>query len=615
MELVASLSYHPSGLSSLAFDKGDVISVKEINETGLWKGVIGDNVGYFYVSMATFPDPPLHFARVMNNDWRNHFECLSSNIGDIVIVWEEIGKWSYCSCGIDYGFLLTEDLDIITNLPKRQKQTGVRLTTNLGQQPTILPCKVTALYDYFAQSSKEITFHSGDEMICFSSDIRWLYVQHPKYGMGYIPTSYVRCEKQIFTADINAYGVVLFDCDGDTRYHLNIQAGDVVYVEKVKGSWAIVSVGKWKYIIPYLYIKIISNEKIDEDTAFLVYNFIGQEPNELTIRVNEFVVILLKEDNGWALVQHNDDIGYVPLSYLCNVRDGESYVLIHPIEEVNDSENSESSRSQEGLGDEIWLYDCKIDEHIIQVKRKEHKMIVNTARCSVMKFEKATKKQYIEGRNRIRNQMERIESVRDAKEAFVFQQRANQFQQKRQFEQKTFLRQTMKTKKKTTPLRDLSLSPDSFLIEIQKKQLLYESLINNNISNPVDNNSIVAKRKINESNPVPPPLLDDSFVANHLTQKKSLIHPTPSSNLPLLPSDKNYVKTKEEQINDLIKENDALRTQVAEVEVSQKKLLSLIAALQKQIREIRNGQSSDVCKELKESKQEIARLKKLAGEN
>ncbi|KAL7719738.1 SH3 domain-containing protein [Entamoeba marina] len=633
MEVVAKCSYNPLGNTALSFSVDDVIKVKEINNTGLWKGEINDKVGYFYVSMTKQKNPPLYIGKVIKKFTSDYIDCLKIEINDIVSVYEENNDWLYCSFGIEFGYIPSIYVEKLNIGTKRLKQSGVKQTVIGVIQPTILPCRIIGLYDYVATSDKEVSFYEGDEMICLLSDTKWLYVQHPLYGLGYIPTTYVQYEKVIYTDDISAFGVVLFDYEGDTRYHLSVQAGDVVFVIKIIGSWALVKVNERKYIIPFSYIKILTNESIDENMGFVLYDFIAKENNELTVNANDFVVILYYEDNGWVLVQKNNDIGYIPLKYICHIKNNDSYVVVNQTtDDSNISSNTIENDVKKSNISNMWLFDSKIDESLIQICRNDQKSIVNTNSCNVIKFKKPIKQCYVDGRNQINSKMIEIESARDEKDALIRERRAEEYKQKQKVEQQTFLRQTMRTKKKTSPIKSsisssLSSSSDSILLDLQKMKSLYDSVASNNLdstSTPKTTfnhspkpskqrtNSLFLNNRRNRGSH---PLTNSSITTSTLSERAEIGQQLSSSCLRQSDSCIDEEESnKQKIIEDLVKENISLKEQVSSVESSQKNLLRLVYVLQKEIKEMRDEQESQIQQELKQSQQEIERLKKITKE-
>ncbi|BFU26570.1 SH3 domain containing protein [Entamoeba histolytica HM-1:IMSS-B] len=340
MEVIGYAPVETNNANCLLYEKGDVIIVNEMTNTELWKGTCNEKKGLFNITCATTSMPPLYQARVLFDFESKNGECLNVKTGELVYVYEEdeenTNGWAYCQVGYRFGYVpikYLEKVNLAKELGGRNRMTRVNRQASMCiQLPTYVPCKVTAKYDYIATYGKDICFRKGDEMICFStSDNRWLLVQHPIYGLGYVPLSYVQCEKSIYHVDIKKYAVILYDYEGDTRFHLKGEVGDIVFVESIIASWAVVHVNDKKYVFPSLYLHIFNSEvemKISEPMGIVLYSFKGESPNELDVERNAFVTLLYREKNGWTLVKQGDKIGYVPTSYLEQIEEGEAYAMI-----------------------------------------------------------------------------------------------------------------------------------------------------------------------------------------------------------------------------------------------------------------------------------------------
>ncbi|EDR30161.1 hyaluronan mediated motility receptor, putative [Entamoeba dispar SAW760] len=340
MEVIGYAPVETSNANCLLYEKGDVIVVNEMTNTELWKGTCNEKKGLFNITCATTSMPPLYQARALFDFESKNAECLNVKTGELVYVYEEDEEnsngWAYCQVGYRFGYVpikYLEKVNLAKELGGRNRMTRVNRQASMCiQLPTYVPCKVTAKYDYIATYGKDICFRKGDEMICFStSDNRWLLVQHPVYGLGYVPLSYVQCEKSIYHVDIKKYAIILYDYEGDTRFHLKGEVGDIVFVESIIASWAVVHVNDKKYVFPSLYLHIFNNEvemKISEPMGIVLSSFKGESPNELSIERNAFVTVLYREKNGWTLVKQGDKIGYVPTSYLEEIEEGEAYAMI-----------------------------------------------------------------------------------------------------------------------------------------------------------------------------------------------------------------------------------------------------------------------------------------------
>ncbi|EAL50687.2 SH3 domain containing protein [Entamoeba histolytica HM-1:IMSS-B] len=531
--------------------------------------------------------------------WDND-ECIAAYERDVVLVLkEEDNEWSLCKKGYNTGYLPTKILKKVEYdlTPRHNKQMN-RMTMGIIPQPTILPCRCISRYDFIATSDKEVSFCEGDEMIALSSDLKWVYVQHPENGFGYIPTNYVIFEKEIYNDIVNRYGLVIFDYNGDSRFHLNAIAGDVVYVEEVIGSWAICKVGDKKYIMPYCYIKILEDydQKTAEESAFVLSNFTSEGDNELNIVRNEFVTILLNGEK-WSLVRKGNNVGYVPSSFLSTIHDGENYALIS--ENVISLDDNNVHIKQY----DIWKVLSKEDNNV-KLIRGGIETIVPLAQCDIRRFEKTIKREYEEGKKRIEETMlikEKEIMKRDEEER---EQREVRYKEKKQTEQKEFIRQTMRMKKSKTSSK---INGDDFLKELEKKKMLYESSENTDMA--LSSFTSPLKKTMTFTKPT------QRGNVNFLNRqhKPTTVHheekeepkEEPKNEEPKEePKNEESIKINKSIFEGLIEENKQLKQQIEMIDMSQKDLLKIIFDLKDELKKIKEELvlNCQVSQELEEEK-------------
>ncbi|ELP93404.1 synaptonemal complex protein, putative [Entamoeba invadens IP1] len=337
MDVVGLCQVKSTNPDALYIERGDIINVTEITTSGLWKGKSAHGSGLFSVLSTTLERPPLYQGKVLYDFVMKNSECLSVHSNDYVTVCEEDGEedgWVFCKIGTRFGFVpkkYIERIDFTKNIGKNRMRMTQQVSV-ASHLPSRLPCKVIGKYEYVASYGKDISFHKDDEMVCLSaSDNRWILVIHPEYGIGYVPLLYVTCDKSFLTMEIHKFAVALYDFEGESRFHLSAQVGDVMYVESVIGSWAIVRVNETKYIYPYSFLHVFEDEndlKISESLGFILEKFTPVNENEIEVNKNDFVVILLKETNGWTLVRHDNKVGYVPTDFIEKIDEGDRYAMI-----------------------------------------------------------------------------------------------------------------------------------------------------------------------------------------------------------------------------------------------------------------------------------------------
>ncbi|ELP91984.1 hypothetical protein EIN_386480 [Entamoeba invadens IP1] len=455
MKVVGCVDYQAEYPETLSFRKGDEITVRTVNSDGVWSGNLNGTFGLFHVSLATFADPPLFQARVIEKYQPPNVECLWVFEGDVVTVYDITDDgWSYCSRGFYYGYVPTNLLQKIVKEPqKKPKVTRANMMTLAYQQPTILPCRCIARYDYIKNSEKEISFLEDDEMICFSGDSKWVYVRHQFNGWGYIPSSYVIFEKYMYDDQVESYGIVLYDYVDDSRFHLCAKTGDIVYVERVLGSWAICKIefeknDYRKFIFPFSYLTWLNEDdfKIEESTGFIMKDFEPNGNGELSVTNNQFVVILLQREK-WSLVKIIDQksykvdenkeetlcerVGYVPTKYISEVEDGEEIVVI--------TKTQKNTNNYEFVEHDFWKIAQKQD-NTLQLKRGDVIQDAELSFCAINKFSKPKRKDYLEAMERLRTETKTREENRTKKDTEEKQLREEKFKEKKKVEQREFIR-------------------------------------------------------------------------------------------------------------------------------------------------------------------------------
>ena len=50
--------------------------------------------------------------------------------------------------------------------------------------------------------------------------------------------------------------------------------------------------------------------------AYALYDFIAKDPEELSLKANEFIMVMEDLGNGWLKVNRHFDLGYVPSAYV-----------------------------------------------------------------------------------------------------------------------------------------------------------------------------------------------------------------------------------------------------------------------------------------------------------
>ncbi|KAL7719981.1 synaptonemal complex protein [Entamoeba marina] len=637
MEVVSCVSIQSDNSSVLNMNKGDIIRVDELTTSGLWKGSIGDQKGYFNATCVSLKNPPLYLARVLYDFGLRNSETLPCCAGQYVVVIEEEVElgWAYCQLGVRFGYIPFGYIEKI-NFDKTSGSTKTRMTRSIREAtvtvkpPTYVPCKVVAKYDYVACIGKDINFSKNDEMICLSScENKWLYVYHPTYGLGYVPLSYVTTEDSFYHQDIHKYAIVLYDFEGDTRFHLKAEVGDIVFVDKVVASWAVISVNGEKYIFPYLYLSIFYDErelKIDERMAIVLHEYYGQNDNELSLLANEFVAILYEENNGWTLVKRRNKIGYFPTSFLFDIFDNDRYAVI-----INDAPALVEGEMDCHCG-EIWLVESRVKNGTFIGRRGKVKSTLSVENCEIKTFEKPKIPEFDIGKERLEKATAVLELEREKRDAEEKERReeeekkrAIQMQHKKRMEEKKFFRQTMKSsrKQKSNTLLPISNSKKHTLIdvnEIETKKALYDQTTQEGIDKPVhqfsssvdvatlmqmQNESVKKKKKEKRKSINEVENKSENESIDTTTKESDSITEEPTN---ITPND-NAEHSKEDEIqNDVSptqkdgnidiksiqKENIKLRNELEKVSSSQTNILKIFSLLKDELRKIGEANKSVV---------------------
>ena len=432
MEVIGLQNFETTNPRLLSFSKDSQITVTEIDNAGLWNGTLDNRSGLFNINMTKPNEPPLYLALISHEFKSNNSNTLSVRKGDVVSVYsdeiEDSPGWAYCQLGNTFGYIPTSFLDKQKIEIEREK-TKARITRSMRtssmcpKMPTVLPCKAVAKFDYIALYGKDISFKKGDEMICLKAiDNRWILVQHQVYGIGYVPLNYIKTENKLYNVVVKKHAMVVYEYEGDTRFHLKADVGDVVFVERIIGTWAIIIVNQQKYVFPAFHLYIFQNElgmKIDEDMGFMLASFQGEGDNELSVEKNEFVVVMFNEENGWSLCKHNDKIGYLPTEFIERIEGGQKYALI--IKECEcQNENALFDFILDDIGDgdldssiNVHSGDCwaviDMKDQTSRLKRGKIEIEINRENIAVKTCRKPNKQKYDEGKKRIDEAMKVIE--------------------------------------------------------------------------------------------------------------------------------------------------------------------------------------------------------------
>lgn len=123
---------------------------------------------------------------------------------------------------------------------------------------------------------------------------------------------YDTAEEMISTG--TSYCVALYDFEGENDGDLRLCAGDKISVlNSADKNWWEGSSKGYKGFFPASYVQVISS---DDVILRCLFDFIGQEGDELTIQANQIVVQIRNEGNGWIVGKTGSVEGAFPASYV-----------------------------------------------------------------------------------------------------------------------------------------------------------------------------------------------------------------------------------------------------------------------------------------------------------
>ncbi|EDR26743.1 meiosis-specific nuclear structural protein, putative [Entamoeba dispar SAW760] len=375
----------------LSFMEGDSIKVVDRMSNGLWKGTLNNQTGLFHISTVSIP---VIETVVMNYDFSTgDSTCMKTKAGEVLKVIEKnvrIG-WLYCQRGFETGY-------IPQNFTSLYKEETKEVSQTVPEKPKILPCRATVKQLYQPHSDKEINLITGDEIEVMSCEGGWWYGRSG-CSMGYFPGEYVEVSGTI-NKEVKQEAVVLFDYVSKGEYQLSAEVGDIFYVEKIIGSWAIVIVDQERFIFPSSFICLLSesDKKIKQETAITLDDFCGGSMGLLAVRQSELLIVLSNEANGMSKCFKGEQSGLVPTSNLMTIKDGQDYVIV---------EKTFQARNQNEMtiiANQAWIVMKIVDENWIIGKRSGVEGFVPRSFVKIQKFVKPYRKEYTEGITHFKNQ-------------------------------------------------------------------------------------------------------------------------------------------------------------------------------------------------------------------
>ncbi|EMS16471.1 meiosis-specific nuclear structural protein, partial [Entamoeba histolytica HM-3:IMSS] len=375
----------------LSFMEGDNIKVVDRMSNGLWKGTLNNQTGLFHISTVSIP---VIETVVMNYDFSTgDSTCMKTKAGEVLKVIEKnvrIG-WLYCQRGFETGY-------IPQNFTSLYKEEDREASHTIPEKPKILPCRATVKQLYQPHSDKEINLIAGDEIEVMSCEGGWWYGRSG-CSMGYFPGEYVEVSGPI-NKEAKQEAVVLFDYVSKGESQLSAEVGDIFYVEKIIGSWAVVVVDQEQFIFPSSFICLLSesDKKIKQETAITLDDFCGGSMGLLAVRQSELLIVLSNEANGMSKCFKGEQSGLVPTSNLMTIKDGQDYVIV---------EKTFQARNQNEMtiiANQAWIVMKIVDENWIIGKRSGVEGFVPRSFVKIQKFVKPYRKEYTEGITHFKNQ-------------------------------------------------------------------------------------------------------------------------------------------------------------------------------------------------------------------
>lgn len=155
--------------------------------------------------------------------------------------------------------------NLLPAVVQAQKEAATEAAAKEKEKPPPGP-KAKALFDFTAQSDKELSFKKGDFLdLLHSIDDNWLEAKLPGGGKGNIPRSYIKVLTLQQFRELSSPGPpkgtqlakALFDFKGQTDKELSFSKGDDIYIErKIDANWYEGYHGDAKGIFPAAYVQI-----------------------------------------------------------------------------------------------------------------------------------------------------------------------------------------------------------------------------------------------------------------------------------------------------------------------------------------------------------------------
>ncbi|ELP86652.1 hypothetical protein EIN_092170 [Entamoeba invadens IP1] len=387
-QLVVKAKYSITSSSpiKLSYLEGESIKVIERTPCGVWKGEVNDQSGLFHISTV---DIPIIEKVVMNYDFTSaDSTCMKAKAGEVLTVIEKGVKigWLYCLRGYDCGYVPQN----FTTITSADYPTDFTLTKEVIK-PQHIPCTVSIKYTYEPRSEKELSLVPGDKVEVLSFEGMWWYGRKEN-SFGYFPGEYCQVIGGIHK-EVKSEGIVLFDYEAKNDFELSAHTGDVFYIERVVGSWAVVYVNEERYIFPSSYLSLLSesDKKIKQDTAITLNDFVGGASGLLSVKQSQFVVVLSNKTNGMSLCYKHEKTGLVPTSNLMTIRDGQDYLIVEKTFEARNQNEITVTQGQ------AWIVVKIIDENWVIGRRLGVEGFVPRGFVKIQKFTKPYRKEYTEG--------------------------------------------------------------------------------------------------------------------------------------------------------------------------------------------------------------------------
>lgn len=219
---------------------------------------------------------------------------------------------------------------------------------------------VIAKYDYQSQGPQELSISKGDRLLLIDDSRHWWKVLNLENQTGFVPSNYVKREKQSLFDSIRR-GIKV-----NTKSKKNPQA---TYTNQSPSSSPLIILENSQNEVdsPATLVNTSTATLMDtpaptlldtSPTTFLNtsratvrYNYKSQQPDEFSLTKGTEITVLEKSDDGWWKGELDGKIGWFPSNYVIEQSNSTNLIkLNNPVEQM------QSSTIKLELNDKIWYH-------------------------------------------------------------------------------------------------------------------------------------------------------------------------------------------------------------------------------------------------------------------